>query len=163
MFHLNPFVMNANTNFNANQVTEIRLTYKNKVNIAERPRITSSEDAYKILKENWNQETLELREEFKILLLNRANKVLGIFNVSSGGVSGTVADPKLIFSAALKANACGLILSHNHPSGNLKPSEADISLTNKLKNGGTLLEISVLDHVIVTEDGYFSFADQGMI
>ena len=155
--------MNANTNFNANQVTEIQLTYKNKVNISDRPRITCSEDAYKILIHNWDQDTLELREEFKILLLNRANKVLGIVNISSGGVSGTVADPKLIFSAALKANSSGIILSHCHPSGNLKPSEADISLTNKLKNGGTLLEISVLDHIIVTENGYFSFADQGMI
>ena len=155
--------MNANTNFNANQVTEIQLTYKNKISNSERPKINCSEDAYKILKENWNQETLELREEFKILLLNRANKVLGMVSISTGGVSGTVADPKLIFSAALKANASGIILSHNHPSGNLKPSEADISLTTKLKHGGTLLEISVLDHVIITENGYFSFADEGMM
>ena len=152
-----------NTNSIFSQVTEIQLTYKNKINLSDRPRITCSEDAYKILKDNWNQDTLELREEFKILLLNRANKVLGIVHISSGGVSGTVVDPKLIFAAALKANSSGIILSHSHPSGNLKPSEADISLTNKLKNGGTLLEISVLDHLIITKDGYYSFTDQGMI
>ncbi len=155
--------MNANTNSILNQVTEIQITYKNKIRLSERARITCSEDAYKILKDNWNQDTLELREEFKILLLNRANKVLGIVNISTGGISGTIADPKLIFSAALKANSCSILLAHNHPSGNLKPSEADISLTNKLKNGGNLLEIAVLDHLIITEDGYYSFADQGMI
>ena len=163
MFHLKQFEMNTNTNSIINQVTEIQIIYKNKIKPSERSRITCSEDAYKILKENWNQDTLELKEEFKILLLNRANKVLGIVNISSGGVSGTVADPKLIFSAALKANASSLILTHNHPSGNLKPSEADISLTNKLKNGGNLLEISVLDHLIITQEGYYSLADQGMI
>ena len=155
--------MNANTNSILSQVTEIQLTYKNKINPSNRPRITCSEDAYKILMENWNHDTLELLEEFKILLLNRANKVLGIVHISSSGVSGTVADPKLIFAAALKAASSGIILSHCHPSGNLKPSEADISLTNRLKNGGALLEISVLDHLIITEDGYYSFADQGMM
>ncbi len=155
--------MNANSNVISNQVTEIQITYKSSVKASSRTKITCSNDAYHILKQNWNSDILELREEFKILLLNRANKVLGLVNISSGGVSGTVADPKLIFSGALKANACGIILAHNHPSGNLKPSEADISLTTKLKEGGILLEISVLDHLIITEDGYFSFADEGMI
>jgi DNA repair protein RadC len=96
------------------------------------------------------------------MLLNRANKVLGVLEISSGGISGTVADPKLIFAAALKAGASGLILSHNHPSSNLKPSQADISLTKKVKEGGTLLEIFVLDHIIVTSEGYYSFADENV-
>lgn len=155
--------MNANSKLISNQVTEIQISYKSGVRVSERPKITCSEDAYQILKQNWNPDTIELREEFKILLLNRANNVLGWVDISSGGVSGTVADPKLIFSVALKANACGIILAHNHPSGNLKPSEADISLTTKLKQCGILLEISVLDHLIITEDSYFSFADEGMI
>ena len=155
--------MNANTTFNAYQVTEIQLSYKTRVKASERPKITCSEDAYRILKQNWNEETLELREEFKILILNRANKVLGIVNISTGGVSGTVADPKMIFSSALKAAASSLILAHNHPSGNLNPSQADINLTNKVKQAGDLLEISVLDHLIITEDNYYSFADQGLI
>ena len=83
--------------------------------------------------------------------------------MSTGGVSGTVADPKLIFAAAIKANACGIILAHNHPSGNLHPSQADIDLTKKMKEGGKLLEIQLLDHVIVTTEGYSSLADEGFI
>lgn len=95
------------------------------------------------------------------MLLNRANKVLGIFEVSSGSSAGTVADPKLIFAAAIKANACGIIMAHNHPSGNLSASQADIDLTKKVKEGGKLLEIQMLDHLIVTTETYYSFADEG--
>ena len=102
-------------------------------------------------------------EQFKIMLLNRANKILGIFTVSTGGVAGTVADPKVLFAAALKGNASSIILAHNHPSGNLKPSEADRQLTNKLSQAGKLLDISVLDHLIITADEYFSFADEGLL
>src|SRR3990170_6054261 len=93
---------------------------------------------------------LELQEEFKIMLLNRYNKVIGIFTVSSGGIAGTVADPKLIFGCALKAAASGIILAHNHPSGNLTASQADIDLTRKFKEAGKLLDIQVLDHIIIT-------------
>jgi DNA repair protein RadC len=163
MFHLIPFVTNANTSFNAYQVTEIQLTYKTSVRSSERPKITCSEDAYKILLENWNDKTIELCEEFKILLLNRANKVLGIVNISSGGVSGTVADPKIIFSSALKANCSSLILVHNHPSGNLQPSQADLKLTNNLVQAGKYLEIPVLDHLIISSESYFSMSDEGII
>lgn len=95
-----------------------------------------------------------------MLLLNRANKVLGICVISTGNVSGTVADPKLIFTAALKANACGIILAHNHPSGNTKPSKADELLTAKIKTGAQYLDINVMDHIIVTNEGYYSFANQ---
>jgi DNA repair protein RadC len=103
-----------------------------------------------------------------MLLLNRANKVLGIFEVSSGSATGTVADPKLVFAAAIKTNACGIILAHyvkahNHPSGNLQPSQADIDLTRRMKEGGKLLEIQLLDHVILTSEGYYSFADEGLL
>ncbi|MBL7870526.1 MAG: JAB domain-containing protein, partial [Cyclobacteriaceae bacterium] len=99
----------------------------------------------------------------KVMLTNRANKVLGIFEVSTGGISGTVADPKLIFAAAIKAAASGIILSHNHPSGNLQPSQADIDLTRKIKEAGRFLEIQLLDHIIITTEGYYSFADEGLI
>jgi DNA repair protein RadC len=88
---------------------------------------------------------------------------LGIFEVSSGGITGTVADPKLIFVAALKSGACGLVLSHNHPSGNLQPSQADIELTKRIKEGGKLLDIQLLDHLIITSEGYCSFSDEGII
>jgi DNA repair protein RadC len=125
--------------------------------------VNASKDAYKIFLENWDDTKLELCEQFKVLLLNRANKAIGIFEVSSGSVTGTIADPKLIFASAIKANACGLIIAHNHPSGNLKPSQADIDLTRKIREGGRLLEIPVLDHLIVTTEGYFSFSDEGIL
>lgn len=145
------------------KIAEIDLVYKTKVKASQRPRITSSNDAYKIFRQCWDENKIEFIEQFKVLMLNRGGRVLGIFEVSSGGVSGTVADPKLIFSAALKANASSLILAHNHPSGNTNPSEADRALTRKVKGGGKLLEIAVLDHIIVTTEGYRSFADEGEI
>ena len=145
------------------QVAEIQLTYRSTVKPSLRPGITASTDAYRVLIESWDETKLEFIEQFKVILLNRANKVLGIVEVSTGSTTGTIADPKLIFVAALKANACGVILAHNHPSGSLNPSQADISLTRKLKEGGKLLEISVLDHIIVTNEGYYSLADEGVM
>src|SRR5690606_1039682 len=97
------------------------------------------------------------------LLLNRANKVLGIVPISKGGTSATIADPKLIFVSAIKSNASAIILAHNHPSGNLQPSTADISLTKKIMEGGKLLDVPVIDHIIVTGHGYYSFADEGAL
>ena len=102
-------------------------------------------------------------EEFVILCLNRANKVLGYSKISQGGLSGTVADPKVIFQVALKSNASSIILCHNHPSGNTKPSDNDIQLTKKLKKAGEFLELNVLDHLIITSDAYFSFADESLL
>ncbi len=145
------------------EVAEIQLSYKSNVKPSLRPKITSSRDAHEVLKQVWNDSLIELCEQFKVLFTNRANKVLGVFEVSTGGIAGTVADPKLIFVAALKAGATGIILSHNHPSGNLTPSHADIELTKKIKEGGRLLEIQLLDHLILTSESYFSFADEGLI
>ena len=145
------------------QIAEIQLSYKSNVRPSLRPKITNANDAYAILMDSWDENKIDFVEQFKIILINRANKVLGIFEVSSGGVSETVADPKLIFAAAIKASACGIILAHSHPSGNLKPSNSDINLTRKLKQGGLILDISVLDHLIVTSEGYFSFADEGLL
>jgi len=145
------------------QVAEIQLSYKSNVKPSLRPKISSSRDAHEVLKRVWNDSVIELCEQFKVIFTNRANKVLGVFEVSTGGIAGTVADPKLIFVAALKAGATGLILSHNHPSGNLTPSHADIELTKKIKEGGRLLEIQVLDHIIITSESYYSFADEGLL
>jgi DNA repair protein RadC len=144
------------------KVAEVELIYKSKVKTADRPKITRSSDSFKILQMLF-ADLMEHREAFWILLLNRANKAIGAYCVSLGGVAGTVADPKLIFQAALKANACGIILAHNHPSGNLQPSEADLKLTTKLRDAGKFLEIQVLDHIIMTEGKYYSFADEGMM
>lgn len=145
------------------EVAEIQLTYSTTVKPSMRPKISGSRDAYNVLLENWDKSKIEFIEQFKVMILNRANKVLGIFEVSSGSSTGTVADPKLIFAAAIKANACGIILAHNHPSGNLNPSQSDIELTKRMKEGGKFLEIQVLDHVIVTTEGYHSFADEGLL
>lgn len=145
------------------QVAEIQLTYKSNVKPSLRPRISGSKDAYNVLLDSWDDNKLDLIEQFKVLLINRANRVLGIFEVSTGGIAGTVADPKLIFAAAIKGAASGIILSHNHPSGNLAPSQADIDLTRKIKEAGKLLEIQVLDHIILTCEKYYSFADEGIL
>jgi DNA repair protein RadC len=126
----------------------------------KRPKITSSQDAYDAIKpELWDKQ----QEEFWVLLLNRANQVMQKVQASLGGVSGTVADPKIIFKVALDHLASAIILVHNHPSGNLKPSEADIRLTKKLKEAGSLLDLPVLDHLIFTDHGYYSFADEGAL
>jgi DNA repair protein RadC len=127
---------------------------------AKRDKITSSKDIFEI----FHAQFLDLpHEEFHVLLLNRSNSVIRKELVSRGGVSGTVVDPKIIFKIAVENLASSIILCHNHPSGNLRPSDPDISLTKKLKEAGTLLEIPVLDHLIVSDAGYFSFADEGMM
>ena len=145
------------------QVAEVELVYRSKVKASDRPLISSSSDAYDILKNLWEEGKMDLVEQFKVLLLNRANRVLCLFNVSSGGITGTVADPRLIYAAALKVNAVSLILSHNHPSGSLKPSRQDEELTHKIKSAGCFLDIKVLDHVILSSEGYYSFADEGLL
>lgn len=143
-------------------VSEVELSYKSKVNPSDRPQIISSHTAYDVLLSNWSDH-IELVEECNILLLNRANRVLAFFNVSKGGHTGTVVDAKVVFTAALKLKSTSIIISHNHPSGRLVPSKADLELTKKLVAGGKLLDISVLDHLIVTPYGYYSFADEGKI
>lgn len=143
-------------------LAEIQVSYRTTVKASERRKIINSKDVESVLREIWS-DTMELKEEFYILLLNRASKVLGWYKISEGGITGTVVDPKLIFSIALKGLACGLIIAHNHPSGNLKPSNEDIQLTRRLKQAGSLLEIPVLDHVILSTEGYYSFADEGTL
>ena len=145
------------------EVAEVELIYKSKVKASSRPKIVSSKDAYNVLIKAWDENKIEFVEQFKVLFLNRANKVLGIYDVSTGGISGTVADPRVIFAAALKVNCCGIIISHNHPSGNLKPSRQDEELTQKIKLAGQILEIKLMDHVIVSTEGYYSFADEGLL
>lgn len=154
---------NTNDQLKQFQAAEIQLSYKSNVKPSLRPKISVSRDACEVLRQSWDESKLELVEQFKVLFTNRANKVLGIMEVSTGGIAGTVVDPRLVFVAALKAAASGIILCHNHPSGNLKPSQADIDLTRKIKEGGKLLEIQLLDHIILTSEGYYSFADEGVL
>jgi DNA repair protein RadC len=145
------------------EVAEIQLSYKSNVKASLRPKITNSKDCENVLRKYWDEDKIEFVEQFKVLLLNRANKVIGIYEVSSGTATGTVADPRSIFVAALKGNACAVILAHNHPSGNLTPSQADIKLTKDMVAAGKFLHIGILDHVIVTSEGYYSFADEGLL
>ena len=140
----------------------VRIVYSKNQPNSERLKVTSSDTAYKILKDIWSKQ-IETREEFIVLLMDRSNTVLGYHMLSMGGITGTVADIRLLYSVALKALSTAIIVSHNHPSGNLNPSQSDISLTTRIKDAGKLLDIVLLDHLIVTKDGYYSFADEGDI
>jgi len=145
------------------QAAEVELVYRNTVKPSLRPKVTCSRDAYVILYNHWNADRMEHVEQFKVLLLNTACRVLGIYELSTGGISSTIVDVRLIFAATLKASATNIILAHNHPSGNLQPSQQDILLTNKTIQAGKLLDIKVADHVILSTEGYYSFADEGKL
>ena len=124
---------NTNHQTLQHRVAEIQLVYRSNVKPSQRPKVSSSREAYEVFFKNWDLDKIEFVEQFKVMLLNRAHK------------------------------ASSVIVAHNHPSGCLTPSQADINLTKKLKDGGKLLDIAVLDHVIVTNEGHYSFADEGML
>lgn len=145
------------------RVAEIQMSYRNIVKPEDRITIENSRTAANAFRENWDADNLEYFEEFKILLLNTANEILGIKHVGSGGTNACFVDPKIIFQAALKSNANAVILCHNHPSGNTKPSEQDKKLTERIVAGGQIIGINILDHVILTANSYLSFADEGLI
>lgn len=142
------------------QIAEIELVYRHKIKPTDRPQITCSNDAYEIFKHQWDKNKIEFIEQAKLMLLNRNNRVLGLVDLSSGGVAGTVVDPKIAFAAALKANASSILLAHNHPSGNTQPSSQDKILTQNLIDVGRKLTLPLRDHLIITPEGYFSFADE---
>ena len=123
-------------------------------------KIAGSRDVYDLLHQHMQGQQYE---KFVVILMNRANRLIRCVDISEGGISGTVADPKKIFKMAMDNNASSIVLAHNHPSGNTQPSEADIRLTNKLKEAGLLLDLPVLDHIVYGEESYFSFADEGML
>ena len=143
------------------QVSEIQVSYT--PNLLVDMSIKNSKKSFELMLNEWEQDTLQMQEEVKILLLNRNNKVLGIYSLAKGGITSCVVDIRIILSIALKTLATGIILVHNHPSGNLKPSQDDLNVTKKLKESCKLLEITLLDHLIMTKDNYFSFADEGLI
>ena len=143
-------------------LSEIEVSYKPSKVLLTPGKIGSSKDAQEIFR-SFFENHMEYREAFYVLYLNRANKPLGIYQLSVGGQTGTVVDTKMCLQVALKTHACGIILAHNHPSGNLQPSDADIDLTKKIKNACGYCDINLLDHVILTKESYFSFADEGKI
>lgn len=149
--------------FPIGKVAEIELMYRTQVSPMDRPRVGSSHDANDILRPYFEQAGIEHREHMFVLYLNRANRVVGCYHISSGGVAGTVADPKVILQGALLCNASGFIMAHNHPSGNTVASQADITLTKKVKEAAIFMEMQLLDHMIMTQDRFLSMADEGLM
>lgn len=143
--------------------TEIELSYRPEMPAHQRPAVRCSHDAFTLFQQVWSADRIALQEEFKVLLLNKAANVLGLYHAFSGGIDSTITDVRLIFTAALKAGATTLMVAHNHPSGKLQPSKADEVFTHKLKEVGNILDIRLLDHLIITIDRYFSFADEGLL
>lgn len=144
-------------------VSEIEIKYTSPA-LFLKTKISDSRSVLNILKAIWDENTIGYQESFIALFLNRANYVLGYRWISTGGTCGTVVDPKHLFGIAVKSNSCSIILGHNHPSGRLNPSQADIALTKKLKEGGEYLNVSILDHLIINPQfEYYSFADEGII
>lgn len=145
------------------KVAEVKIKYSTRVKASERVQITCSQDAEKLIREFWDED-IEHVESMKLILLNRANRVLGIANLSNGGSHGCICDVKIVCQYAIKTNASGLILVHNHPSGNLKPSTADESITSQVKEASKYFNSQLLDHLIITPyDGYLSFVDEGLL
>lgn len=143
------------------KVGEVELAYK--PTTRSRSKVLSSAEAYQILLPTYKEGTIDYKEYFKVLFLNQASQVLGYTLISEGGITETTVDVRLILQAALLTNSVSLILAHNHPSGNLKPSKLDIELTKQIKEAAKLMRINVLDHIILTSDKYYSFADEGEI
>jgi DNA repair protein RadC len=145
------------------QVSEIQVSYK--PSAVKKQTITDSQDAFNVLREFFSPDTIALQEQIHALYVNNANQVLGVYGASLGGITGTVCDIRLILSVALRIAATGVIISHNHPSGSMKPSRQDEELTRKLKEAGKVMDVKLLDHLIVHPSGtqFFSFADEGLL
>jgi DNA repair protein RadC len=145
-----------------NEITEIEISYK--PTISDNPIINSPTDGYNIVLPFFPESTIALQEKFVVIYLNRGNRVLGVYELSIGGISGTVADPKLIIGVALKIAASGIILCHNHPSGNLQPSSSDRQLTDKIRSACVFFDLKLIDHLILSPNQTFiSFSDEGII
>lgn len=147
------------------QIPEIKISVSFDKNFkkSEWYKITSSQSAYELFTNIFNKDTFHWNEEFILICLNQSNKVVGFYKISNGGMTGTVVDSRMIFTTALNCLATNIIIAHNHPSGNLNPSEADKAITKKIKAVGELMDIKLLDHLIVTDENYFSFADNGLL
>lgn len=139
------------------KVSEIKVSYSNRNPV--QVKVTTSKIIYDLIIKQWDLDIIEYQEEVKIILLNRSNIVLGIYEMSKGGITGSVVDIRIILGVALKCGASSIIMVHNHPSGKLVPSESDKSITNRLKQACELIDINLLDHLIISKEGYYSFND----
>ena len=172
LYNNETYLHNCTYNYYTNQTDRQMKTYKSnftqitlKLKKGEELncKITSSKDAADLFRKIWDVDTLPICETVIAIFLNRQNNTIGWFKVSQGGLNGSVVDNRLILATALNCLASGILMCHNHPSSNLNPSEADISVTKRLKQAGEIMDIQVLDHIILTEDSYFSMADSGLI
>lgn len=145
------------------KVGEIEVYYRRQVEFHEMFKVSCSDDAANYFRDQWGKRKIDHVEQFMVIYLNRSNRIMGWSRISLGGQSGTVVDPKIIFQIALKANAANIIMAHNHPSGNVKPSDQDLELTKKIVKAGKFLELRLLDHLILTSETYFSFANESLI
>lgn len=146
------------------QVSEIKISYKDRIPSGQWIKITSSKNAAECIYGLWDKNTIGLHESFKVLLLNNGNKVKGIYEISRGGITGTLVDIRVLLAVILKSLSVGIILTHNHPSGTLQPSAPDKELTTKIKKATALFDVKLLDHIIIAPNAeYFSFADEGLI
>ncbi|EDM33946.1 DNA repair protein [Pedobacter sp. BAL39] len=148
---------------NLNNISTIELSYKPNFKLREKPKVNSTDDVYYVLMNHWNHNTIHLIEEFKIVLFNCQSVVLGVMTVATGGITHVMVDPKLIFAAAVTSGATGILLAHNHPSGDLTPSIPDKQLTKRIIKLAELHQITVLDHLIVNSEDYFSFVEANLI
>lgn len=142
---------------------KVSVSFDRNVKKSELFKITSSKTAAELFRKIFNADTFDWQEEVIILCLNNSNKVIGFYKLSKGGITGAIVDPRMIFTIALKCCATSIIVAHNHPSGKLQASEADKTITKKIKEGGEILDITLLDHLILTDESYFSFADEGIL
>ena len=144
-------------------IEHVELVYRTKTKATDRPKAGSSQDAYNIFRKDWDNDTINLIEEFKLMALDRNLRVMSIASISKGGMSGTIVDLKVVFAIALLRRAQRIIIAHNHPSGNTVPSKQDVSLTQKIKKAGDILDIPLDDHIIITDEGYCSMFEQGFM
>jgi len=146
------------------QVNEIKISYKGGLKSSRWQKISNSQDAAELVFEAWDKDTIGIQETFKVVLLNNSNKVKGVYQLSQGGITSTIIDLRILFAVILKSLSVAVILTHNHPSGKLMPSEADKNLTSKIKKAALLFDITILDHLIFAPNGdYYSFSDNGLI
>ena len=145
------------------KLAEIRAVYKSRTKVSGRTNVRQPADVVEYLRAIWNPGTLELLEEVLVVCLNGNHQAIGWVKVASGGFNAAKIDPRLVFAVALQTASTAIILAHNHPSGNLQPSAEDQAITRRLKEAGDILCIHVLDHVILTRDGYYSFEEAGLM
>lgn len=145
------------------QVNEIKVSYQGGIKAREWKKVNTSQDAAKLIYDDWDKEIIGLQECFKIVLMNNDNRVKGIYQISQGSITGTMVDLRILFAVVLKSASTSIILAHNHPSGKMRASEADISLTKRIEKAAEFFDIKLLDHLIIAPDGsFYSLSDEGI-